>query len=151
MRFHATLQATGGTTTGIVVPPEVVEELGGGKRPKVVATLNGTSLRTSIAPMGGQHWLGVSAANRALTGVAAGDEVDVDVELDTAPREVEVPEDLAAALRVTPEAGAAFARLSYSHQRAHVEAVTGAKRPETRKRRVAKAVEMLTEGGRDNG
>jgi len=100
--------------------------------------------------MGGEYWVGVSAANRALTGVAAGDDLDVELELDNEPREVEVPEDLAAALRVTPEAGAAFARLSYSHQRAHVEAVTGAKKPETRQRRVAKAVEMLTEGRRDD-
>ena len=150
MRFHATLQATGGNTTGFVVPPEVVEQLGSGKRPKVTVTLNGASYRTSVAPMGGEYWVGVSAANRALTGVAAGDELDVELELDTAPREVEVPDDLAAALRVTPEAGDAFARLSYSHQRAHVEAITGAKKPETRRRRIAKAVEMLTEGRRDD-
>ena len=150
MRFPTTLRATGGTTTGLVVPPEVVDQLGSGKRPKVTVTLNGTSFRTTVAPMGGEYWVGVSAANRALTGVAAGDDLDVELELDNAPREVEVPEDLAAALRVTPEAGAAFARLSYSHQRAHVEAVTGAKKPETRQRRVAKAVEMLTEGRRDD-
>jgi hypothetical protein len=150
MRFRATLRATGGTTTGIVVPPEVVEQLGGGRRPKVTVTLNGQSYRTSVAPMGGEYWVGVSAANRALTGVAAGEELDVDLELDEAPREVEVPEDLAAAFRVTPDAGAAFARLSYSHQRAHVEAVTGAKKPETRQRRVDKVVDMLTGGEREN-
>ena len=72
--------------------------------------------------------------------------VEVDLELDTAPRTVEVPQDLAAALAVVPEAGAAFARLSYSHQRAHVDAVNAAKAPETRRRRIDKAVEQLTNG-----
>src|SRR5690242_10641107 len=106
MRFRAQVERTGGSTTGIEVPAEVVDALGGGRRPKVVVTVNGTSYRSSVASMGGRFLVGVSAENRALLGVAGGDVVEVDLELDTAPRTVEVPQDLAAALAVVPEAGA---------------------------------------------
>jgi hypothetical protein len=143
MEFTAQIQQGGKTATGIEVPPEVVEGLGGGKRPKVSVTINGKTYRSSIAVMGGKFMVGVSAENRALTGVKGGDVVDVTVELDTAPREVEVPEDFAAALEVVPDAKAAFARMTYSHQRAHVDAINGAKAPETRRRRIDKAVEQL--------
>jgi hypothetical protein len=143
MEFTAQIQQGGKTATGIEVPPEVVEGLGGGKRPKVSITINGKTYRSSIAVMGGKFMVGVSAENRALTGVKGGDVVDVTVELDTAPREVEVPEDFAAALEVVPDAKAAFARMTYSHQRAHVDAINGAKAPETRRRRIDKAVEQL--------
>jgi hypothetical protein len=149
MEFRAEVEQTGRTTTGIEVPPEVVEGLGGGKRPKVSVTLNGKTYRSSIASMGGRFLVGVSAENRALTGVQGGDVVDVTIELDTAPREVEVPEDLAAALEVVPEAKAMFGRLAYSHQRAHVDAINGAKAPETRRRRIDKAVDMLRTQARD--
>lgn len=144
MEFRTEVLQTGKTTTGLVVPDEVVEELGGGKRPKVTVTINGKTYRSSVASMGGRYLVGVSAENRALTGVKGGDVVDVTLELDTAPREVEVPEDFAAALEVVPEARAVFARQSYSHQRAHVDAINGAKAPETRRRRIDKAIEMLT-------
>jgi hypothetical protein len=143
MEFTAQIQQGGKTATGIEVPPEVVEGLGGGKRPKVSVTINGKTYRSSIAVMGGKFMVGVSAENRALTGVKGGDVVDVTVELDTAPREVEVPEDFAAALEVVPDAKVAFARMTYSHQRAHVDAINGAKAPETRRRRIDKAVEQL--------
>jgi len=143
MKFTTEVLQTGKTTTGLVVPDDVVEALGGGKRPKVSVTINGKSYRSSVASMGGRYLVGVSAENRALTGVSGGDVVEVTLELDTAPREVEVPEDFAAALEVAPEAKAAFARQSYSHQRAHVDAINGAKAAETRQRRIAKAVEML--------
>ena len=152
MEFRAEVEQTGRTTTGIEVPPEVVEGLGGGKRPKVSVTLNGKTYRSSIASMGGRFLVGVSAENRALTGVQGGDVVDVTIELDTVPREVEVPEDLAAALEVVPEAKAMFGRLAYSHQRAHVDAINGAKAPETRRRRIDKAIDMLrTQAGGDRG
>lgn len=144
MEFRTEVLQTGKTTTGLVVPDEVVEELGGGKRPKVTVTINGKTYRSSVASMGGRYLVGVSAENRALTGVKGGDVVDVTLELDTAPREVEIPEDFAAALEVVPEARAVFARQSYSHQRAHVDAINGAKAPETRRRRIDKAIEMLT-------
>ena len=104
MEFTAPLEATGGTTTGFVVPDALVDELGGGRRPKVVATVGGHSWRTSIAAMGGQFWLGVSAANRAEAGIAAGETHTVAVELDTAPRTVDVPDDLATALAAAPGA-----------------------------------------------
>ena len=143
MEFTTEVLQTGKTTTGLVVPDEVVAGLGGGRRPKVTVTINGKTYRSSIASMGGRSMVGVSAENRALTGVSGGDVVTVEVQLDTAPREVEVPEDFAAALEVVPEAKAVFARQSYSHQRAHVDAINGAKAPETRRRRIEKAVEML--------
>ena len=148
MRIAATLQPTGRTSTGFVIPPDVVEALGGGKRPKVTVTINGATYRSSIAPMGGEFWLGVSAVNRELTGIAAGGEYEIDIELDTAPRRIEPPADLVAALAANPQAQAAFERLSYSHQRAHVESIAGAKRPDTRARRVAAVVEKLTADGR---
>lgn len=143
MDFTAQLQATGGTTTGFAVPEAVVEGLGGGRRPKVLATVAGHTWRTSIAAMGGQFWLGVSAAVREAAGVAAGETHEVTVELDTAPRTVEVPPDLAAALAGDPTAAAAWEALSHSHRRAHVEAVLAAKKPETRERRVASTLAKL--------
>ena len=146
MDFTTELEATGGTTTGFVVPDEVVEALGGGRRPRVVASVAGHSWRTSIASMGGRFLLGASAAVRDGAGIAAGETHTVTVELDTAPRTVDVPEDLATALAASPAATTAWAALSYSHQRQHVEAVLAAKRPETRERRVATTVERLSAG-----
>ena len=143
MHLSAELVATGGTTTGIRIPDDAVAALGGGNRPKVVATVNGHAWRISIARMGGEFWLGASAEVRAAAGIAAGDAIELDVELDQAPRTVEVPDDLAAALAAAPAAKAAFDALSYSHQRQHVEAVLGAKAPETRARRVAAAIAKL--------
>ena len=143
MFFRGTVELGGRTATGIEVPAEVVESLGQGKRPAVRVTLNGHTYRSTVASMGGRFMLPVSAEVRAAAGVAAGDELEVVVELDTEPRIVEVPVDLAAALAEDPVAGAAFARLSYSHQRAHVLAVEGAKKAETRARRVADAVRKL--------
>lgn len=152
MEFRAEVEQTGRTTTGIEVPAEVVDALGGGRRPKVTVTLNGATYRSSIASMGGRFLVGVSAENRALTGVKGGDVVDVTLELDTAPREVEVPPDFAAALEVVPQAQAMFARLAYSHQRAHVDAINGAKQAKTRRRRIDKAIDMLrTRAGDEQG
>jgi hypothetical protein len=146
MRLRAELLATGRTTTGFKIPEEAVAELGGGGRPKVVATVNGYEFRTSIARMGGEYWLGVSAERRAEAGVAAGDVVDLDVVLDTQERTIDVPEDLAAALERAPAARAFFDGLSFSNKRYHVEQITGAKTEATRERRVAKAVHLLSEG-----
>src|SRR6185503_17132567 len=98
MRFRAELQRTGGNTTGFEVPDEIVAGLHGGGRPKVVATMNGYTFRSTIAKMGGSYWLGVSAERRAAGEVEGGQVYDVDVELDVAPREIEVPADLRAAL-----------------------------------------------------
>ena len=144
MHLSTELVATGGNTTGIRIPDAAVTELGGGNRPKVVATVNGHSWRSSIARMGGEFWLGASADVRAATGIAAGDHLELDVELDTAPRTVVVPDDLAAALAADPAAKETFDALSFSHQRQHVDAILAAKAPETRARRVAGAIEKLT-------
>jgi uncharacterized protein DUF1905/bacteriocin resistance YdeI/OmpD-like protein len=146
MRFRATVELHGKSATGIVVPAEVVTALGQGKRVPVTATINGHSYRTTVASMGGRFLIPVSAQVRQDAGVAAGDAVEVDLELDEAPRTVTVPDDLAAALAGNPAAGAAFARLSYSHQQQHVLAVEGAKAPETRRRRIESAVAKLTQG-----
>ena len=143
MRFRASVDLHGKSATGIVVPPEVVEGLGGSKKPKVTVTINGFSYPSSIASMGGRFLLPVSAEVRTGAGVAAGDTVDVDVELDTSVRSVEVPDDLAAALTKNKPAKAAFEALSYSNQRRHVLAVEGAKAADTRARRIEKIVTEL--------
>lgn len=143
MRFRASIDLHGTTATGIEVPAEVVESLGAGRKPAVAVTINGYTYRSNVATMGGRFLLPVSAEVRAGAQVSAGDVVDVDVEPDSAPRTVEVPDDLAAALAAAPVA-AAFAALSYSNQRRHVLAVDGAKTQETRDRRIAKVVAELS-------
>jgi hypothetical protein len=143
MRFRAELESTGKNTAGFEVPESLVDDLGGGKRPKVVVTVNGHRFRTSIAPMGGRFLLGVSAERRAAAGVRAGDVLDVEVELDTAPRTVDVPDDLAEALAGDPAAKARWDALSYSKRQWHVLQVTGAKKAETRAARIAKSIELL--------
>jgi hypothetical protein len=141
MKFRTSLLLNGRTATGIRVPDDVVASLGAGKRPAVSVTLNGGyTYRSTVAVMGGDYMLPVSAEVRAGAGVAAGDELDVELVLDTAPREVDVPADLRAALDADPAAAAAFAALSYSKQRAHVLSVEGAKTAETRARRVEKVL-----------
>ena len=146
MRFRATLETEGKTATGINVPAEVVEALGAGKRPRVTVTINGHTYRSSVAVLGGRYMLGVSAENRAAAGVEGGQDVDVELELDTAPREVTVPPDFAAALAAEPAAQATFDGLSYSNRSWHVLQIDGAKTDETRQRRIAKSVEALRDG-----
>lgn len=146
MRFRAVLELAGKTATGFEVPEEVVSALGAGKRPPVRVTINGYTYRNTVASMGGRYMIGVAADHRAAAGVAAGEEHEVELELDTAPREVDVPPDLAAALEAEPAARAFFETLSYSNKRWHVESVTGAKQPATRQRRIEKAVGMLRDG-----
>jgi hypothetical protein len=146
MRFRTTIELGGKTATGMSVPPEVVAGLGASKRPAVVVTVNGHSYRSTIAPYGGAFMLPLSAENRERASVAAGDEVEVEVELDTQPREVTVPSDLAEALAQDAQAKRAFEALSYSNQRRHVLSIEGAKTAETRQRRVDKAIEALREG-----
>ena len=142
MEFSTTMFQDG-NNTGIEVPAEVVEALGAGKRPPVAVTVNGYTYRSTVAPMGGKYLLPFSAERRRESGISGGDAIDVEVVLDSAPRVVDVPEDLRAALGDAPEASAAWAKLSYSHQKAHVTAVLGAKAAETRARRVAAVVAKL--------
>ena len=146
MRFRTTIQQSGKTTTGIEVPEQVIEALGSGRRPAVKVTINGYSYRSTVAVLGGRYMVGVSAEHRAGAGVAGGDEVDVDIELDTAPREVRVPADLAAALEAEPAARRTFDGLSYSTKSWHVLQVEGAKTDETRQRRIARSVDTLKQG-----
>lgn len=138
------MELGGKTATGIRVPAEVVEGLGSHRRPPVQVTVGGHTYRTTVAPMSGAYFVPLSAENRAAAGVAAGDRVTVDIELDTEPRMVEVPADLAEALARVPAARDRFRALSYSRQRAHVLSVEGAKTPETRARRVVKVLDELS-------
>ena len=146
MRFRTTILQGDKTATGIEVPAEIVEALGAGKRAKVLVTIKGYTYRNSVAPMGGVYMIGVSAENRAGAGVAGGDVVDVDLELDTAPREVTVPPDFGAALDAEPDAKRTFDGLSYSNKSWHTLQIDAAKTDETRQRRIAKSVAVLREG-----
>lgn len=145
MRFRTTILQSGKTATGLPVPDDVVTALGAGKRVPVRVTLGGHTYRSSVAPYQGRFMIALSAENRVAAGVSGGDEVDVEIEVDDAPREVTVPDDLAAAL--TAEARAAFDELSFSRRRALVEPIEAAKTPETRQRRIDKAVADLAPGG----
>jgi len=146
-RFRTTLQLHGRTATGISVPPDVVEALGAGKRAPVRVTMQGAngsySYRSTVAPMGGQLLVPVSAEHRKAAGVAAGDELEVELEHDTEPRVVEVPDDLATTLDSDPEARRFFQTLSPGHQRAFTDWVESAKKPETRQRNIDKAMAEL--------
>jgi hypothetical protein len=144
MRFHTTIQTSGKSATGILVPQSVVDELAAGKRIPVRVTLNGYTYRSTITFYRGAYMIALSAENRAGAGVAGGDEIDVDVEVDDAPREVEVPDDLAAALAASPTAASAFDALSYTNKKRLALSVTDAKTTETRVRRIAKALEELS-------
>ncbi|HYN90178.1 MAG TPA: YdeI/OmpD-associated family protein [Ardenticatenaceae bacterium] len=146
MRFRTIIQLGGKTATGMEVPAEVVSNLGSGKRPAVCVTINGYTYRSTVATMGGAFMLPISAEVREQAGVAAGDEVDVDVELDTEPREVTLPPDFTEALDQDADARRFFDGLSYSNKRRIVMPIEDAKTAETRQRRIAKAVSNLREG-----
>jgi hypothetical protein len=144
MEFRTTVVLGGKTATGLQVPDEVVAALGGGKRPPVAVTIGGHVYRTTIAPMGGAFWIPLAAEHREAAGVQAGQEVDVRVELDTAPRETPLPDDLAAAL--DDGARTFFDGLAPSHRKEWVRWVEEAKKPETRAARVEKTAEALRAG-----
>ena len=143
MRFRATLETNGRTATGIEVPSSVVDALAAGRRPPVRVTLLEHTYRTTVARMGGRFLVPVSAEVRKAAGVTAGDELDVGIELDEAPRTVDVPADLAAALAEAPAAAQAWEKLAYTHQKEWARSVEDAKKPETRARRIAAAVDAL--------
>ena len=138
--FHTELLLQGKSATGFAVPDEVVASLGAGKRVAVVVTIGDYSYRSTVGPYRGANMLPVSAANREGAKIAAGDIVEITLELDDQPREVEVPADLAAALDTDAATRAAFDALSFSNRRAHVASVEDAKTAETRERRIAKVV-----------
>lgn len=142
MRFETTLLAVG-NNTGIVVPPAVLDALGGGKRPLVNVVVNeGFTYRSAVASMAGRHLIAFSADKRAATGLQGGETITVGLTLDTEPRTIEIPDDLDAALAAAGARGA-FDRLAPSRRKAHVTAVEGAKTAETRERRIAAVVDSL--------
>jgi hypothetical protein len=145
LKLRAKIEQDGGAT-GIEIPADVVTGLGSSKHPKVNVTINGYTYRSSVASMGGRFMLGVSAKVREGAGVAGGDTVDIDIELDTEPREVIVPPDLAAALKRDAKASRVFEALSYSKKQRFVLPIVDAKTAETRQRRVDKTIGALREG-----
>ncbi len=146
MRFETTIELGGKTATGFEVPDEIVEALGAGKRPAVNVTVGGHTYRSTVAVMGGRYLVPLSAENRSAAGVAAGDTVDVEIELDTAERVLDVPDDLAAAIAADAAAQSFWDSISYSRRRRIVLAVDGAKAAETRSRRIDKSVTDLRAG-----
>jgi hypothetical protein len=143
--FETTLSATG-NNTGIVVPAVLIDELGAGKRPPVLVSVNGYEYRNTVGVMKGQHMISVSAAVREATGLSAGDVIKVKLTLAEKPRDVEMPADLQSALQANPTARAFFKKLSNSLQRYHVDNINGAKSNETRDRRIKKAIGLFLEG-----
>ena len=146
MTFRTTIELGGKTATGFRVPAEVVEALDSGKKPRVRVTIAGHTYRSTVAVYGGAFMLPLGAENRAKASVAAGDDVDVDLELDTEPRTVSVPGDLASALEAEPAAQWRFDELSYSRQREYVDSVAAAKTAATRQRRISKTIDALRDG-----
>ncbi|GAA4595924.1 hypothetical protein GCM10023194_66710 [Planotetraspora phitsanulokensis] len=142
MRFRAYVEPAE-PMRGLQVPEEVVEALGAGRRPRVTITINEHSWKSRVAIMRGRYLLGLSNANRQAAGVVTGDEVEVEVELDAEPPVVVEPADFARALDADPVARASYDRLAYSHKREHVLAIESAKKPETRIRRIEKALAVL--------
>jgi hypothetical protein len=141
MKFTtAIVQGQSKNVAGIVIPDAVVETLGGGKRAPVAITINGYTYRSTLAVMGGKSMVGVTIEHRQKAGVAGGDSVEVDIVLDTTPRTVELADDLVAALDHAGARGG-FELLAYSVRKEHVRSIDDAKSPETRNRRIDKAVE----------
>lgn len=147
MKFKTTIkQAEGSTATGIVIPDDLLAALGAGKKPPVKVVLNGYSYRSTVATVSGSYMVGLSAAHRAASGLKSGDPVEVEVELDTEPRTVELPADFQAALNSDAQAKQTFEKLSNSLKGYHVSQVTGTKNPETRQRRIEKSITTLHAG-----
>ena len=148
MRFRTTVELGGKTATGLPVPDEVVAALGPGRRPAVRVTIGGHSYQTTVAPMGGRYFVPLSAEHRTAANVAAGDAVEVEIELDSEPRQVSVPADLADALSADPAAQSFFDSLAPSHRKEWVRWIEEAKKPETRTTRILRTVSALQRGER---
>ncbi len=143
--FETTVTATG-NKTGIVVPDELIARLGAGRRPGVVVNLNGYEYRNTVGVMGGKHMVSISAAVRKATDLKGGDPISVTLTVADTPRQVDIPDDLAQAWSGEPDVAAFFFKLSNSLQRYHVDNINGAKTPETRQRRIDKAMSLFREG-----
>ena len=142
-RFRAKVLLAGKTATGVEVPAKVVEALGSSRRPLVRVTINGHTYRNAIAVMGGKYMLGINSDVREAARVKAGEHIEVDVELDTEKREVEVPAELKKALTRDAATRKYFESLSYSKKVALVNPIANGKTVETRERNLAKAMATL--------
>jgi hypothetical protein len=141
-KFKAILGKEGDSGLFLEVPFDVKEEFGRA-RPPVKVTVNGYAFRTTVSVYGGKYYLGVRKSHRDAAGVEVGDRVEITMALDDEPREVEIPPELAKALAKNKRAKARWEKLSYTHQKEHADAINDAKKPETKARRVEKAIEML--------
>ena len=142
--FRTTILQARKTATGIPVPDEIVARLGAGRKPAVVVRIGSYEYRSTVANMGGQFLIPLSSEHRAASGLAAGDDVEVTLTLDDAPREVPLPAEVAEAFEASPALATAYAALSYSRQRALIEPIGQAKAADTRERRVAAALAALS-------
>ena len=142
--FKTTLLQGGKTATGIKIPPEIIETLGAGKKPPINVSINGFTYRSTVAVMGGNYMVGVSAENRAGAKVNGGDKIEVTIELDTEPRELDLPVEFKKALDKNAKAKKAFESLSYSRKQVHVVPIAVAKTDETRQRNINKAIDILS-------
>ncbi len=135
-----------GDIAGVVVPFDV-KQAWGGARVAVKGTINGAAFRTTVVRMGGEYCFCVNQQMRAAAGgIGPGDTVKVVIEPDTAPRTVELPPDLKKALKTNAAARESWERYSYTHRKEFAQWLTEAKKPETRARRLEKALEMLAAG-----
>ena len=146
IQFKGKLQPRGSAAAVVLDDAQVAVVGEGARRFPVVATVHGYTWRTSVARMGGEFLLGLNREVRRRAGVDAGDEVDVTLELDTAPRQVEVPEALAAALAADPHVRASFDQMAFTHRKEYARWIADAKQEETRQRRVRQALEMIRVG-----
>ena len=147
-RFEAAVGAEDGRLF-VEVPPAVMAALGPRKRPALAIEVNGYRYRSTPAVYGGRTYLGFRRDVAAAAGLSAGQRVVVGLELDEQPREVALPDDLAAALRDDPAAEAAFAALSFTHRREHVQWVESARRDVTRRRRIERTLTALRTAPKD--
>lgn len=143
IKFQTEMTRTGGTTTGVVLPPDLFAQLGAGARPAVVARINDYTYRTTVGTMKGQAMLPFSAQHREASGISGGDQITVELSLDTEPRTIEVPDDLAQALAAEPALEGAFQALAPSRRKADIESVNGAKADATRARRIEAIIVRL--------
>jgi uncharacterized protein YdeI (YjbR/CyaY-like superfamily) len=146
MKFMARIVPSG-NATGVEVPDHVMQALGPQGRPPISITINGHTWRSRVAAMRGQRLIGISAAHRTAAGIREGDVIEIDVELDEAPRTVVEPADLAEVLNGCPEARASFDRLPFGLRQKHVAAIEDAKSTAVRERRISKLVTALKSGG----
>jgi len=142
MKFRAQVIPSG-NATGVEVPDNVMQALGPAGRPPVTITINGHSWRSRVAAMRGQRLIGISAAHRAAAGISEGDIIEIDVEIDEAPRDVAEPADLAAALDACPQARTSFDRLPFGLRQKHVKTIEQAKSTDVRERRIGKLIAAL--------